>query len=183
MPTGDQIDLKALQDTVDAVRANPELGRATFTVEGSWQGGFRAATHTGALTMGGERDESRVAKFQMSSDEPHAAMGTDTAPSPLEFVLHALAGCYTVTLAIHAALMGIELEGFRLELEGDIDMRGPFGIDPEVRPGIQQLRVRVHLDAPRADRKQLEELVSAVERYSAIRDTIANPVDVVTTLA
>lgn len=183
MTTGKQIDVKALQDTIDAVRANPKLGQATFTLDGSWQGEFRATTRTGALTMGGERDETRVAKFELSSDEPTAALGTDTAASPLEFVLHALAGCYTVTLAIQAAVLGIELNSFRLELEGDIDMRGAFGIDPDVRPGLQQLRVRVHLDAPGAGKEQLEELISAVERHSAIRDTLANPVDVVTTLA
>lgn len=183
MPVISEIDPHALQESADAIRARPELGQATFAVGGSWQGGYRITTRTGALTQGGESDRTRVAKFEMSSDEPTAALGTDTAPSPAEYVLHALAGCYTVTIATHAALCGIELKDIRLDLEADIDMRGFLGIDPTVRPGLQQIRVHVALDAPGATREQLEELIGLVESRSAIRDTLANPVDVVTTLA
>ncbi|MFF3559255.1 OsmC family protein [Streptomyces sp. NPDC002574] len=178
-----EIDVDALQNSVDTIRARPALGRATFAVDGSSRGGYRVTTRTGALTQGGERDGTRVAKFEMHSDEPVAALGTDTAPSPAEYVLHALAGCYTVTITTHAALRGVDLKGIRLELEGDIDMRGFLGIDAQVRPGLQQIRVRVELDAPDASREELEELISLVERRSAIRDTLVHPVDVVTTLA
>ncbi len=118
----------------------------------------------------------------MTSDEPTALLGTDTAVSPAEYVLQALAGCYTVTLTANAASRGIELKSFRLELEGDIDLRGFLGIDTAIRPGVQQLRVRVHIEAPDATREQLEELISLVESRSPIRDTLVNPVDVVTTL-
>ncbi|WKX23242.1 MULTISPECIES: OsmC family protein [unclassified Streptomyces] len=177
------IDVQALRDTKAAVRANPELGQAKFTVNGSWQGGCQLTAQTGALTAGGERDDKRVAQYTMSSDEPVALLGSDTAVSPAEFLLQALAGCYTVTLAAHTAAKGIELKDFRLELEGDVDLRGFLGIDPSVRPGVQQVRVRLHIDAPDTPREQLEELISLVESRSPIRDTLVSPVDVVTTLA
>ncbi|MFJ6452676.1 OsmC family protein [Streptomyces hydrogenans] len=119
----------------------------------------------------------------MSSDEPAAFLGTDTAVSPAEYLLQALAGCYTVTLASLAAAQGIELKGFRVELEGDVDLRGFLGIDSTVRPGLQQVRVRLHVDAPGTPREQVEELVALVENRSPIRDTLISPVDVVTTLA
>ncbi|MDX3531474.1 OsmC family protein [Streptomyces sp. ID05-39B] len=182
MSVVNEIDVKALQETIDAVRATPKLGQVTFAVDGTWQGGFRIKAQTGALTQGGERDEQRVAKYTMTSDEPTALLGTDTAVSPAEYVLQALAGCYTVTLTANAASRGIELKSFRLELEGDIDLRGFLGIDTAIRPGVQQLRVRVHIEAPDATREQLEELISLVESRSPIRDTLVNPVDVVTTL-
>ncbi|MDO0916727.1 OsmC family protein [Streptomyces sp. DT2A-34] len=166
-----------------AVRAEPKLGQATISVNGSWQGGVRLAAQTGAMTQGGERDETRVAKFAMSSDEPAGLLGTDTAVSPGEYVLQALAGCYSATLAALASVQGIELKSVRLELEGDIDFRGFLGTDLSVRPGLQQVRVRLHVDAPDAPREQLEELVALVESRSPIRDTLVNPVDVVTTLA
>lgn len=177
------IDVQALQDTTAAVQANSQLGQATFSVNGSWQGGCRLTAQTGTLTAGGERDESRVAKYVMSSDEPTALLGSDTAVSPAEYLLQALAGCYTVTLAALAAAQGIELKAFRLELEGDVDLRGFLGIDASVRPGLQQVRVRLHVDAPDTPREKLEELVTLVENRSPIRDTLVSPVDVVTTLA
>lgn len=176
------VDLDALRHSTETLRTDPTVARATFSVDGSWQGGYRITTRTGALTQGGERDGTRVAKFEMTSDEPAPALGTDTAPTPAEYVLHALAGCYTVTITTHAALHGIALKGIRLSLEADIDMRGFLGLDPSVRPGLQQIRVDVELDAPEATREQLEELIALVQKRSAIRDTLANPVDVVTTL-
>lgn len=119
----------------------------------------------------------------MSSDEPTALLGTDSAVSPAEYLLQALAGCYTVTLAALASAQGVELEAYRLELEGDIDLQGFLGIDPTVRPGLQQVRVRLDVDAPGTSRERLQELVSLVESRSPIRDTLVSPVDVVTTLA
>ncbi|MBI0376066.1 OsmC family protein [Streptomyces albiflaviniger] len=178
-----EIDVNALQETIDTFRSNSTLPQATFAIDGSWKGGYRITTRTGALTQGGERDETRAAQFEMTSDEPNAALGTNTAPTPAEYVLHALAGCYTVTITAHAALRGIELKGIHLELEADVDMRGFLGIDASVRPGLQQIRVAVHLDAPNATREQLKELIALVEKYSTIRDTLVNPVEVVTTLA
>ncbi|QOV35007.1 OsmC family protein [Streptomyces ferrugineus] len=177
------IDVQALKDTTAAVEADPRLGRATFSVDGTWQGGCRLTARTGALAQGGEQDETRIAKYTMSSDEPTVLLGTDTAVSPAEYVLHALAGCYTVTLSALAAAQGIALKGFRLELEADIDLRGFLDIDATVRPGLQQIRVRLHVDAPDTPREQIEELVALVENRSPIRDTLVSPVDVVTTLA
>ncbi|MGW1711518.1 OsmC family protein [Streptomyces sp. NPDC002206] len=87
------VDIDALRHSTKTLRTDPTVARATFTVDGSWQGGYRITTRTGALTQGGERDGTRVAKFAMTSDEPVAALGTDTAPTPAEYVLHALAGC------------------------------------------------------------------------------------------
>ncbi|MCF1595198.1 OsmC family protein [Streptomyces muensis] len=178
-----EIDVQALQDITTAVQAEPELGQATLSVNGSWQGGLRLAAQTGAMTQGGERDETRAAKFTMRSDEPAGLLGTDTAVSPGEYILQALAGCYTATLAILASAQDIELKGVQVELEGDVDYRGFLGLDPSVRPGLQQVRVRLHVDAPGTPRERLEELVALVESRSPIRDTLVNPVDVVTTLA
>ncbi|EKX65077.1 OsmC family protein [Streptomyces ipomoeae] len=183
MPVVNEIDVNALNDTIDAVRTGPKLGQVTFAVDGSWQGGCRLDTQTGALAQGGELDEKRVAQYTMSSDEPAALLGTDTAVSPGEYLLQALAGCYTVTIATLAAAQGIALKSLRLELEGDVDLRGFLGITPSIRPGLGQVRVHVHAEAPDAPREQLEELIALVESRSPIRDTIGNPVDVVTTLA
>ncbi|MFD8951969.1 OsmC family protein [Streptomyces xanthophaeus] len=182
MSTLNEIDVQALKDTTAAVRATPRLGRATFSVNGSWQGGCRLTTQTGALTQGGERDETRISQYVMSSDEPTALLGSDTAVSPAEYLLHALAGCYTVTIAVYATKLGIELKNFHLDLEGDVDLQGFLGLDPTVRPGLQQVVVRVHIDAPDARREQLEELLGLVEKHSPIRDTLISPIDVVTTL-
>ncbi len=51
MSVVNEIDVKALRETIDAVRATPKLGQVTFAVDGTWQGGFRIKAQTGALTQ------------------------------------------------------------------------------------------------------------------------------------
>ncbi len=177
------VDLDALRATADAVRGDRKLGEVTFAVNGAWQTGFQLKSETGGLVQAGETDETRAGKFQMSSDEPSSLLGTDTAVSPAEFVLQALAGCYTVTLTANAASRGIELESFKLRLAGDFDLASFLGVAPEEPPGARQIRVEVELDAPSATREELEELVAVVQQRSPIRDTLIRPVDVVTSLA
>lgn len=176
------VNLDALKNTIEAVGTNRSLGEVTFAVNGEWTGGFRVDSKTGALTQAGESDPSRDGKYSMSSDEPAALLGTDSAVSPAEYVLQALAGCYTVTLTANAASRGIELKSYKLHLEGDFDLASFLGVAPEEPPGASQIRVDVALDAPGASREDLEELIEVVTQRSPIRDTLIRPIDVVTTL-
>src|SRR4051812_15762792 len=93
------VDVDALTDTIEAVRRERSLGEVTFSVDGDWAGGFRLRAETGSLVQAGAPDSSRKGMFSMQSDEPAALLGSDTAVSPGEHLLQALAGCYTVTLA------------------------------------------------------------------------------------
>jgi len=172
-----------IQETVEAVTANPALAKVSFTVHSDWTGGFTARSRTGALIQAGKPDASRTVSFTLDSDEPPALLGQDSAASAGEYVLKGLAACYAVTFAANAAAQGIELESLHCDLEGDFDLHGFLGLDPAVRPGMQELRVKVSAESPNASRAQLEELVETVQQRSPIRDTLANPVPVVTTLA
>ncbi|QLY28137.1 OsmC family protein [Nocardia huaxiensis] len=174
------IDPDALRATADAVRHDPVKGRFTFRVDGDWYGGFRLRSQVGALTHAGELDTGRAGRFTLAADEPAEVLGTDTAVSPVEYVLQALAGCYTVTLASNAALRGIALHGVHLDLEADLDLAGFLAVDPNARPGIGVIRVAVALDAPDSTDAELDELVEVLQRRSVIRDTLVNPVAVET---
>lgn len=175
-------DADAIKATVDAVTAKRDLGKVTFTMDAQSTGGLAARVTTGSLIQGGESDDSRAGRYETSTDEPIALLGTDTAISPAEYILTGLAGCYTVTLASLAAMQNITLASVSLSLGFDIDLSGFLGIDDSVRKGAQGITVDVEIDSPDATREQLEDLVKALEETSPIRDTIANPVKVVTAL-
>ncbi|MBF6063334.1 OsmC family protein [Nocardia terpenica] len=180
--TRSAVDAEALRSTAEAIRTSPVRGRFTFRVDGDWGGGFRLTSRVGALTHGGDTDTARSGRFVMNSDEPTQVLGTDMAVSPTEWVLQALAGCYTVTIAANAALRGISLRAVHLDLEGDVDLSGFLGLDPAARPGIGHIRVAVTLDAPDATAAELENLIEAVQQRSVVRDTLVRPVAVTTTL-
>jgi uncharacterized OsmC-like protein len=104
-------------------------------------------------------------------------VGTDTAPTPVEYVLHALAGCLTAGLVNIAAARGVELKAVASEIEGDIDLNGILGLDDSVRNGFEDIRVRftISSDAP-ADK--VRELVEQSRARSAVFDIITNSVPV-----
>lgn len=176
-------DLAGIEATVAAVTEQRELGKVSFSMLSESAGGLTAKTVTGPLTQGGEVDESRRGKFTLRSDEPIALLGTDTAVSPAEYILKGLAACYVATLASLAAGRSIPLNHIALTLNFDIDLSGFLGIDNSVRKGAQQITVDVQIDSPGTSREDLEDLIKAVEATSPIRDTLANPVPVLTRLA
>jgi uncharacterized OsmC-like protein len=176
------VDREALSATLDAVREKPALAQVSFTLDSAWSSGCHQRSQTGEMRQNGEIVAGRESRYVLESDEPTALLGTDTAANPGEYVLQALAGCYAVTYATNAAMRGIELSSLKLELEVDFDLQGFFNLDESVRPGAQQIRVNVHAESPNASSEQLRALTDAVRQRSPIGDTLANPVDVVTTL-
>lgn len=171
-------DINAIRDTQDIVRKRPELGKVTFKLKGKANGGLSIASQTGPLVQNGQADNTRDGKFCLISDEPVALLGTDTGVSPAEYVLQALAGCYTVTLASMAAAKGIDLNGLELDLNFDIDLNGFLGLDEKVRKGAQAINVDIALSSDTANREQLEALVRDLPNNSPIHDTLANPVKI-----
>jgi uncharacterized OsmC-like protein len=101
-------------------------------------------------------------------------LGEDNGPNPVEYVLAGLSGCMTTTLAYHAAGRGHKIEAISSEFEGDIDLRGLLDIDPNVRSGYREIRVKFKVKGD-IDEATIQELV----RKSPVFDTLANPVRIV----
>ena len=104
-------------------------------------------------------------------------MGRDQGPTPVEFVLHALAACLTAGLANIAASRRVRLTEVRATVTGDIDLNGILGLNPDVRNGYERITVRftVKGDAPA---EKLRELVEQSRARSAVYDIITNRVPV-----
>jgi uncharacterized OsmC-like protein len=111
------------------------------------------------------------------ADHPAVLVGNDNGPTPVEFVLHALAACLTAGLANIAAARGVKLTEVRSTVAGDIDLNGILGLNPEVRNGYQGITVRftVKGDAPA---EKLQALVEQSRARSAVYDIITNTVPV-----
>lgn len=120
---------------------------------------------------GGTRTEHRVRHFEpVATDEPDSLGGTNTAPSPLETVLVALAGCDGVIINGCAKAMGFEYSGVDFECTGQIDVRGPRGV-PGIRPYFEKidLTITLHTDEP-DDR--IEKLKKNVEHRCPVTNLI-----------
>ncbi|ENE2732129.1 OsmC family protein [Stenotrophomonas maltophilia] len=176
------VDLSVLDAIGEAGRIDRNATRFTFSLKGDWQGGTKMAAETGAAIVGDAQDHQRAGRFTMVSDEP-VPLGGDAGPNPVEYLLQALAACYTAGIAMVAAQRGIKLKHVRLELGADVDMAGFVGVDASVPPGVSQIRLKVDMAAHNAGREELQELLAAVDKASTLRDTLVRPIDVLTSLS
>ena len=111
-------------------------------------------------------------------DEPPSLLGQDTAVNPSEAVLAALGSCLSVGIHANAVMQGITLTKLELELEGDINITGVWGIGDlsEKRLGFTDIRVKVNLEGD-ANREELEDLVAHSNSWSPVANTLRNPVN------
>lgn len=176
------IDVGALLQTIDAIKEQPELASFTFRARTSWREGTCSAAEIGSFAHAGAEDETRQHPFVLLGDEPPVLLGQNRGPNAVELLLAALGFCYSVGYVANAAARGIEIEDMSYEIEGDIDLRNFLGLGDETRPGFSEIRAKAYVKAPQASAEELRELCSYVQDTSPVRDVLANPVPVSTTI-
>jgi uncharacterized OsmC-like protein len=170
------VDTATLFATLDAVKQAPEAAKFQFRARNEWVSGtHNRGTIDDYFGVGEERAHERT--FVFDADHPAVLVGRDNGPTPVEYVLHALAACLTAGLANIAAARGVTLTEVRSTVEGDIDLNGILGLNPDVRNGYEQITVRftVKGDAPA---EKLRALVEQSRARSAVYDIITNQVPV-----
>jgi uncharacterized OsmC-like protein len=180
-PTINGVDVNRLSATVGAIQGMPTLGRFQFRAENRWLDGGHNRSVIKSFYGAGQEDTSRKAAFVLDNDEPDVLLGKDAGANPVEYVLHALAGCVTTTLVYHAAARGIRLTEVESTLEGDLDVRGILDLGG-ARPGFQNIRMTMRVKGDASD-ELLRELIDFVQRHSPVLDIVSNPVPVTVQLA
>lgn len=126
-------------------------------------------------TETGLQVENETRGFKLLIDEPENEGGTNTGMTPVEALLAALGSCQTICAFAFARLKRINLEGFHVELEGDLDPDGFMGKDPNVRNGFQEIRYTMHFKSD-ASQEELEEYAAFIESRCPIADCLSQPV-------
>lgn len=164
------VNVTKLEQTVEAVKMQPEIARFKFRARNQWDNGSHNVATVDTF-YGTCQEMKHKQPYVMHADEPAVLLGQDHGANPVEFVLAGLSGCMTTTLAYHAAGRGLRIEDISSEFEGDIDLQGLLGTDPKVRSGYREIRVKFKVKGD-ADEATIQELV----RKSPVYDTLANPV-------
>ena len=170
------VDTATLFATLDAVKQAPEAANFQFRAHNEWiSGTHNRSTIADYFGVGEERCHERT--FVFDADHPAVLVGQDQGPTPVEFVLHALAACLTAGLANIAAARRVRLTEVRSTVTGDIDLNGILGLNHDVRNGYQRITVRFTIkgDAPA---EKLREIVEQSRARSAVYDIITNGVPV-----
>ena len=167
------VDLDILMETVNAIKADPELGASRFRARNTWLGGNHNRSTVKSF-YGAKQEIEHKQTFRMDADEPPILAGNDEGANPVEHLLHALASCLTTSMVAHAAVRGIEVEELESELEGDIDLRGFLGLAADVPKGYTDIRARFRVKAKPEDVPRLKELA----KFSPVFNTITRGANV-----
>src|SRR5262250_3499618 len=169
------VDTATLFATLDAVKGDPGLAKFQFRATNRWLSG----THNQSTIhgfRGAKQEMTHQQPFTFDADHPPVLVGSDNGPTPVEFVLHALAACLTAGIANIAAARGVTLTEVSSTVEGDIDLLGILGLSDQVRNGYQQIRVGFTLRGD--DPEKLRSVVEQSRRRSAVFDIVTNGVPV-----
>jgi len=171
------LDTHQLVSTVATLKAQPALARFQFRNRNQWiDGGANRSTIQGFYGPGKE-DDSRTEPFVFVNGEPPVLLGNNEGANPVEFLLHAIAGCVTTTFILHATARGIRVNSVATSLEGEIDLQGLLDLDPSKPAGYEEIRVVFDVDADCSD-EELDELLAFSKQHSPVCNTVCRPVPV-----
>ena len=176
-PIRNGIDTAQVYGTLDVLRAQPEAARFEFRVRNRWIDGTHSRSTIHGFWGAGTEDGSRSEPFIVDASEPPVLFGHNEAPNPAEYLLHALAGCLTLTIVNVAAARKVELHEVSSSLTGVLDARGATGIDDSYRNGFDGIDVTFTISGD-ASPDKLREVVDRALARSVVYDMITNGVPV-----
>lgn len=171
------LDMEALVGTLDAIRNDSSLAQFEFRATNQWINGGENRSRIKEFYGAGREDDSRTDAFEFTNGEPPVLLGANEGANPVEFLLHALAGCVTTTTVLHAAARGIRIERLSTELVGQIDLQGLLALDGSVPVGYRAIDIRMSIEADCSD-EELDELLGFARDHSPVCNTVCRPVPV-----
>lgn len=149
-----------LASTIEAIRDHlrqvGDSASASFSAETKLVTGFET--------------RARIRQFDVTVDEPPTLGGTDRGPNPVEVVLAALGTCQEIVYATYARVLGIPLDSVSVQVTGELDPRGFFGV-AEVSAGFRDVSFAVEVQSP-ADAEDIQRLISTVNAHCPVLDIL-----------
>jgi uncharacterized OsmC-like protein len=175
------VDVASILAARAALADAPAAAQFTWRATCEWLGGVHSKS-TMETFFGVGAEQAHKAPYSIEADHPEVFAAPDKAATPVEIVLSALASCLTAGVASVAQNRGIQLRSVSASVEGDMDLQGILGIDPDVRNGFNAIRVTFDIDAD-ATRDEIAALIAQSQKRSAVFDVITSPGNVRVALA
>jgi uncharacterized OsmC-like protein len=175
------VNVQALLEARDALRAAPEAAQFTWRAAATWQSGVHSTIKVQSFFGLGE-EQGHLEESVFQADHPEVFAAEDNGITPIEYLIVGLASCLTAGVASVAQNRGIQLRSVEATVEGNHDIRGILGADSDVRNGYNDIKVTFHIDAD-ASRQEIEALVAQSQKRSAVFDALTNPTDVTVEVA
>ncbi|MGF1599208.1 MAG: OsmC family protein [Acidimicrobiales bacterium] len=180
-PIDNGVNTEALLGAREALSAAPEAAAFTWRASCTWVHGTHSTSTVEGFTGLGT-DHQHTKAFKLEADHPECFASLDLGPAPVEIVLCGLVSCLTAGVAAVAQHRQIQLRSVTATVEGDMNVLGILGADPDVRNGFSGIRVRFAIDAD-ASPADIRAIVAQSQRRSAVFDIVTNPTAVTVDVA
>jgi uncharacterized OsmC-like protein len=175
-PVDNGVNVGALLEAREALTGAPEAAQFQWRATCEWVNGTHSHSSVeGFFGLGGE--QSHKTQFGYDADHPELFASEDKGATPVEYVLVGLASCLTAGIAAVAQNRQIQLRSVKATLEGQMDVQGILGIDPDVRNGFSDIKVHFDIDAD-ATPDEIKALVAQSQKRSAVFDAVSNPTNI-----
>ena len=109
----------------------------------------------------------------------HMVGGDHDLPNPADLLCAALAACEDSAVRMIADFLGVEILDLRVEVTGEVDVRGALAIDRSVKVGFRSMNCHVHLRVPQStEQPRLAALRKQAEASCVNLDTLRSGVPV-----
>ncbi|MET3350486.1 UNVERIFIED_ORG: putative OsmC-like protein [Arthrobacter sp. UYEF1] len=154
MPQVNGINTAGWEAFRNEVRKDSSVADRRPTVTARWVGGSRSEVEFEGKTMhiGGNGDFNAM-----------------------QAVLAALAACDVDLVALHAALLGLEVKDLRVEATGHFNVQAYLGLEAP-GSGYTGISYRIILDSPGASNEQIRLLRERIERSSPVGDSLGRSI-------
>jgi uncharacterized OsmC-like protein len=167
------VDVDQITNVISCIETDPAFAVVQFRVNNQWIDGSLNRSRIKDFYAACEEDTTRDEAFTLDADEPIIMAGGDSVPNPVEYLLHALAGCLTTSLVFHSAVRGLKITAIESELEGDLDLRGLFGLSDKISKRPQDVRVTMRVRSEAS----IDELMEMAQ-FSPVYDTVSRSLPV-----
>ena len=174
--TQNGVDVEFLLGARGAITETPEAGAFKWRATNKWVNGTHSSSEVEGFFGLGDEQKHR-SKYTFDADHPEVFSSEDHGATPVEIVLVGLASCLTAGVAAVAQHREIQLNSVEATIEGDMDIAGILGADPDVRNGFSDIKVTYNVDADASD-DDIKALVAQSQKRSAVYDIITNPTNV-----
>ena len=157
------MDLRSIQKPLkEQYRSDPNSSRITLKAHGS-----QSDTPIACSIEVGQK---------LLAAQAHSGVGgAGTAACSGDLLLGALAACAQLTCQLVATAMGIPIQHIRVDVVGEMDLRGTLGISKDVAVGFQDIHATFDISAPQATSEQLATLKEKTEQYCVVMQTLLQP--------
>jgi uncharacterized OsmC-like protein len=154
------IDVEQLREMQERLKADPAVGNKKPEITARSIGGGSAEITAGDRKM---------------------IIGGEGNLNAMQALLASLGACDIDVVLMHAALLGLVIEDVRIEVSGQFNTAGFYGVG-EGGSGYEGIAYTIHLRAPGATPEQVAYLRERCERFSPVGNSLVRPVPLTLTI-